>query len=355
VTSEDRRRALVAALPEDIDGMLVTALPNVRYLSGFSGSNGAVLIGRDGVTLLATDGRYGAQASEQAPDLQLLVTRDVAPELVAAAKKQGCRRLGIERTQVTLAVFDRLHDAGDGLGLIGVDGAVEALRMRKDDAKIAALRRACAITDIALEDVLRRLVPGVTEREVEGFLLKAMHGAGAEGAAFPCIVAFGPHSAIPHHQPGDRPLQRGDLIKLDFGACVDGYHADMTRTVVCGPAQDWQRELHARVASIQTRCREATVAGAVPVELDALAQELVSESGHELVHGLGHGVGLQIHEAPFLVPNSSAPTLEAGVPVTVEPGIYLPARGGVRIEDTIVVTAGAPQLLTHSSRELIEV
>jgi Xaa-Pro aminopeptidase len=168
-------------------------------------------------------------------------------------------------------------------------------------------------------------------------------------------VAFGPHSAIPHHQPTDRPLQRGDLVKLDFGARVRGYHADMTRVAVSGPAQAWQRELHGRVADVQERCRSATVAGAVPVELDALAQRLIAASGHELVHGLGHGVGLEIHEQPFVVPGSAAPGLPADAAVTVEPGIYLPGRGGVRIEDTVVVGPDGAEPMTTSTRELVEV
>src|SRR5207302_1790359 len=150
----------------------------------------------------------------------------------------------------------------------------------------------------------------------------------------------------------DRPLQPGDLVKLDFGAKVDGYHADMTRTVVLGAAQDWQRELHAQVMEVQQRCRAAAVVGASPVELDQLAQHLVSETGHALVHGLGHGVGLEIHEQPFLVPGSPAARLDDRVPVTVEPGIYLPGKGGVRIEDTVLVGADGAAPLTTSTREL---
>jgi Xaa-Pro aminopeptidase len=353
MTAADRRVALADLLPNGVDALLVTAPANVRYLTGFTGSNSAVLVGRDSKAVLATDGRYAEQATAQAPDVETLVTRSVGPHLVATAAARGRRRIAIERKHVTLAAHDRLRSAGD-VELVGADGLVEALRRTKDDAELGSLACACAATDVAFDAVVERLHPGVTERDVVWSLLEAFRAAGAEGAAFDSIVAFGPHSSIPHHQPTDRPLQRGDLVKLDFGARVDGYHADMTRTLVCGPALEWQQELHAQVASVQQRCRDATVAGAVPVELDQLAQELLGACGHALVHGLGHGVGLEIHEEPFLVPNSADTALEEGVPLTVEPGVYLPGRGGVRIEDTVVVTVGAPTVLTRSSRELLE-
>ena len=355
MSTADRRAALVASLPEDVDAVLVTKLVNVRYLTGFTGSNAAVLVSRDSPATLATDGRYDEQARTEVPDMQLLVTRSLGPELVAAAGTAGAQRLAIERQHVTLAAYDALCAAAAGIDLEPVGELVESLRVRKDDAEISALRRACECTDSALTQVLAQLSPGVTEREIAWALLGAMRNAGAEDAAFDSIVAFGSHSAIPHHQPTNRPLARGDLVKLDFGARVEGYHADMTRTLVCGPAQDWQRELHALVHGIQERCRDATVVGAAPVELDALAQRLVADSGHSLVHGLGHGVGLEIHEQPFAVPGSTAGRLEDRVPVTVEPGIYLPGRGGVRIEDTVLVGPDGAESLTTSPRDLIEI
>jgi Xaa-Pro aminopeptidase len=181
-----------------------------------------------------------------------------------------------------------------------------------------------------------------------------MHERGAE-PAFDAIVAFGPHSAIPHHQPTDRPLAPGDLVKLDFGAQVHGYHADMTRTVVVGSPAAWQRELHDAVREMQQRARARVVPGAVPVELDDVVRDEIRAAGYDVAHGLGHGVGLQIHEAPFLVAGSAAAPLELGVPVTVEPGVYLPGRGGVRIEDTVLVRPEGAEPLTTSPRELLEV
>ena len=199
------------------------------------------------------------------------------------------------------------------------------------------------------------LRPGTTERQISWRLLTPCGARGAEDAAFDSIVAFGPNSAIPHHRATDRELKHGDLVKLDFGALVRGYHADMTRTVVCGRPSAWQQDLHAEVLAAQAQCREAVAPGAVPVELDGLARRLVDEAGHALVHGLGHGVGLEIHERPFLVPNGDAAPLQAGMCVTVEPGIYLPGQGGVRIEDTVVVGQAGAEALTQSSRELVAV
>jgi Xaa-Pro aminopeptidase len=352
----DRCRALLDALPADVDAVLVTKLVNVRYLTGFTGSNGAVLVTRDADVVLATDGRYEIQAAAEAPDVRLMVTRAVGPDLVASARTFGARRLAIERHHLTLTAYDAIAAVADDMETVGAGTVVETLRARKDQQEITALRRACEVTDAAFEQVLESLLPGVTEREAAWRLLAAMRDAGAEAAAFDPIVAFGPNSAIPHHQPTDRPLARGDLVKLDFGARVAGYHADMTRTVVCGPPAGWQRDLHAEVVDVQARCRAATAPGAVPSELDALAQQLVADGGHRLVHGLGHGVGLEIHEQPFLVPGSADAALLADAAVTVEPGVYLPDRGGVRIEDTVHVVAGGPPVsLTRSTRELLEV
>lgn len=355
MTTADRRARLVAALPDDVDAILVTKLVNVRYLTGFTGSHGAVLVDREGNALLATDGRYREQAAGEAPDVAIQLTRTVAPELVRSADARRLRRLAIEGHHVTLSAHASLRDAADDVDLVPVGELVEGLRIHKDDEELRSLRSACEITDSAFTSVLGELRPGRTEREIAWFLMHAMRSAGAEGAAFDSIVAFGPHSAVPHHQPTDRVLERGDLVKLDFGARVAGYHADMTRTLVCGPAAQWQRELHATVSEVQERCRAATVVGASPVELDALARQLVGDRGHALVHGLGHGVGLEIHEQPFLVPESPAGRLADHVPVTVEPGIYLPDRGGVRIEDTVLVGDAAPEVLTRSRRDLVEV
>jgi Xaa-Pro aminopeptidase len=173
--------------------------------------------------------------------------------------------------------------------------------------------------------------------------------------SFDSIVGFGPNSAIPHHQPTDRPLAPGDLVKVDFGALAGGYHADMTRTVVLAPAADWQRDLHAQVLGIQTDCRRACAPGASPRDLNQQAADAIAATGHDVAHGLGHGVGLEIHEDPFLTPGSAAGELVPNVALTIEPGIYLPGRGGVRIEDTLAIGAAGATSLTASPRELLEI
>jgi len=351
-----RRAALLAALPASADAMLVTKLVNVRYLTGFTGSNAALLLPREGDALLATDGRYDEQAAMEAPELVRLITRTLAADLVRQARGDRLRRVAIERHHVTLASYDGLVDAaGDEVEFVDAGDSVERLRSVKDADEMAAIAHACTVTDSAFTRVLDRLRPGVTEREVAWSLATTMRELGAEGEAFESIVAFGPHSAIPHHQPTDRALATGDFVKLDFGARVDGYHADMTRTVVCGRAADWQRDLHATVQDVQAKCRAAAVVGAVPVQLDQLARDLIRATDHDLVHGLGHGVGLEIQEQPFVVPNSAAGPLRESVTVTVEPGIYVPGRGGVRIEDTVRIDAAGGHPLTTSARDLLEV
>jgi Xaa-Pro aminopeptidase len=309
----------------------------------------------EGDAVLATDGRYQQQAAAEAPDLRVVDSRAVGPDLVRLAAANNVRRLAIERHQVSLAAYDRLvAAASDAVEFVDAGQVVEQLRVVKDDEEIAALRQACEMTDAAFGAVIKTLRPGVTERDAAWTLHTEMRHHGADGPAFDSIVAFGPHAAIPHHQPTTRPLEPGDLVKLDFGARVDGYHADMTRTVVCGAPADWQRELHEAVVGIQSTCREATVVGAAPDELEQLARRLVEDTGHSFVHGLGHGVGLDIHEQPFLVRGTTAARLVDRVPVTVEPGIYLPGRGGVRVEDTVLVTAAGAEPLTTSPRDLIQ-
>ncbi|HEX3824357.1 MAG TPA: Xaa-Pro peptidase family protein [Mycobacteriales bacterium] len=353
---EQRRTRLIASFPDTIDAILVTRIVNVRYLTGFTGSNGAVLIRRTGEPLMATDGRYLTQVAAEAPELEILDARAVAPAMVERTRSLGVGRLGIEAGDVTLELNEVLTDvAGDALSLVATDGMVERLRSIKDAGEVEALARACEITDAGFGEILPRLRPGVSETDVAWWLHGSMREHGAEGLAFDTIVAFGPHSAIPHHRPSDRTLEAGDLVKLDFGARYDGYHADMTRTVVISPAAEWQRDLHAVVRQIQQDCREATVIGASPRDLDQLARDSIEGSGHQAAHGLGHGVGLEVHELPFLSVQSSADRLVDRVPVTVEPGVYLPGRGGVRIEDTVIVGADGARSLTTSSRELIEI
>ncbi len=353
--------------------MLVTDLINVRYLSGFSGSNGALLVfADDREAVLATDGRYRTQAAQQAPDLEVAIERALGRHLTGRAAEGGVRRLGFESHVVTVDGLDALSAAlddqksGRSTELVRASGTVEALREVKDAGELALLRLACEAADAALADLVERggLRPGRTEREVSRELEALMLDHGADAVSFETIVAAGPNSAIPHHRPTDAVLAAGDFVKIDFGALVAGYHSDMTRTFVLGSAADWQLEIYQLVTEAQKAGREALRPGAGLRDVDAAARQVIADAGYgdHFGHGLGHGVGLQIHEAPG-IGATSAGTLLAGSVVTVEPGVYLPGRGGVRIEDTLVVAANGtpetprtagrtPELLTRFPKEL---
>jgi len=354
----DRLRALLAGA--GVDALLVTALVDVRYLSGFTGSNAALLVAADGDarTRFCTDGRYVTQSAEEVPDLETVVDRSSVLALARRAPELGITRLGFESDVVTVDGFAAIDAASEGAELVRTPGLTPGLRAVKDDIEIVALRTACAVADAALADLVAAggLAAGRTEREVALDLENRMRGHGASGPAFETIMAAGAHSAIPHHSPTDSPLRRGDLVKIDFGALVDGYHSDTTRTFVLGPAADWQRDLHGLVARAQRAGCDALAPGATVAAVDAAARDVVVAAGlgERFVHGLGHGVGLEIHEAPWLS-SGGAGELAAGMVVTVEPGVYLEGRGGVRIEDTLAVLDGGTEPLTLAPHELVEV
>jgi Xaa-Pro aminopeptidase len=338
--------------------MLVTRLVNVRYLTGFTGSNAAVLVSSSDANLdrIVSDGRYTTQISEQCPDITALPPSRTCPEAAASFALDGrMRRIGFESRDVTVALFGTLRGLAGEDGLVALEEPVETLRTTKDPAEIELVRRACEVTDLAFARVCKQVHAGQTERDIAFSLEIAMHDAGAEGLAFDSIVAGGPNSAIPHHEPTERIIEPGDLLKMDFGARVDGYHADMTRTCVIGSPADWQRELHALVAHAQAEGRAALGAGVATRELDEMVRSIIEVAGYgdHYTHGLGHGVGLEIHEAPFVGP-TSAGRIQANSPVTVEPGVYLPGRGGVRIEDTVLVGDSLVESLTSSPRDLLE-
>ncbi|MCV6964929.1 peptidase M24 family protein [Mycobacterium intermedium] len=368
--SQRRHNLKVNIAAAGLDAMLVTDLINVRYLSGFSGSNGALLVfADDREAVLATDGRYRTQAAQQAPDLEVAIERAVGRYLAGRAATDGVQKLGFESHVVTVDALDALQAAvEDGqTELVRASGTVETLREIKDDGELALLRLACEAADAALKDLVERggLRPGRTERQVSRDLEALMLDHGADGISFETIVAAGANSAIPHHRPTDAVLAAGDFVKIDFGALVAGYHSDMTRTFVLERADDWQLEIYALVAEAQKAGREALRPGADLREVDAAARRLIADAGYgdNFGHGLGHGVGLQIHEAPG-IGATSAGTLLAGSVVTVEPGVYLPGRGGVRIEDTLAVPVESPwaasshaavhppELLTRFPKEL---
>lgn len=354
-----RRSALRALVTgAGIDALLVTDLVNICYLTGFTGSNAALLVHVDGeqASRFCTDGRYSSGA--RVVELETVIDRASALALASEVRGWGVRRLGFESDVVTVDAHSALVGAAEGVTLHRTPGLVQLLRLVKDDGEVAALRAACDAADAALADLFAAggLAAGRSERAVALDLEARMRHHGAVGPSFETIVASGAHSAVPHHRPTDAVLRRGDLVKMDFGALVDGYHSDMTRTVVLGPAAGWQRETYELVAAAQRAGCAALAPGAGVVEVDATARAVVEEAGRgdEFVHGLGHGVGLQIHEAPW-IGRTGTGKLTAGMAVTVEPGVYVEGRGGVRIEDTLVVRVGGPELLTRTTKDLVEV
>lgn len=362
-TNHGARRARLAAEIEasDVDAIIVSDLTNLRYLTGFTGSNGAALVwaGSDrDRDRISTDGRYITQVGDQTADLRAEINRDCPSALlrVAAAEQPGVR-VAIEGHVVTVSDYSRLTElaAEVGAALTPVTDAVERLRIVKDADEVDLITSACRVGDAALAALIDRgaITPGRTERQVARELEWEMFARGADAIAFEAIVAAGAMSAIPHHRPTDVVLRAGDLVKIDFGCVWSGYHSDMTRTFVLGEPQAWQTEIFDIVLTAQQAGRDALTVGAELADIDAAARRIITDAGYGeyYVHGLGHGVGLQIHEAPGIGAVASG-TLPDGATVTVEPGIYLPGRGGVRIEDTLVVTDAGPTSLTTTSRAL---
>jgi Xaa-Pro aminopeptidase len=346
-----RRRRAVDALAElEADGLLVTTLVNVRYLTGFTGSNGALVLAVDGTGTFLTDGRYRDQAVYEVPNLDHVITRDLLDE----AAKRMPQTWAVETHTLSVDQHATLTEAG--VSTVSAERVVERLREVKDDGEIDALRRACQISVEALQGLLAGPLTGRTESEVARDLEWRMLELGAEAVGFETILASGLNSAVPHHRPTDRVLQTGDLVKADFGARVDGYHADCTRTVVLGLADDWQREVHAAVQASQAAGVAALREDAPVAASDEAARQVLEDAGwlEYFTTGLGHGVGLQIHEDPF-VGRRHAGRLASRTTLTMEPGIYVPGRGGVRIEDTLLVTSDQPEVLTTMTTDLLEI
>jgi Xaa-Pro aminopeptidase len=354
---EGRRRRLSELLDDrDLDAALVTDLQNVRYLTGFTGTNGAVFVPAEGDPMFVTDGRYIEQGEAETGLDPRLVKGALAPQLPALAVEAGWHRIAVETHHLTVDQHQAMRsaDAAASLELDSLEQAVEQLRTVKDAEEIAALREACEVSTQALERLVAGEILGRSERELARELDNLMLDLGAEAVGFDTIMASGPNSSIPHHQPTGRTVRRGDLLKIDFGARVRGYHADCTRTFVAGaePA-DWQRDVYAAVRDAQAvGVKQARPDAETRSVYDAVVASL-EPTGHadKFVHGLGHGVGLQIHEEPYLGETSTG-RLPDRTAITIEPGVYLPGLGGVRIEDTLIVHADAPEILTTASRDL---
>ena len=341
-----------------IDGFMITQPENRRYLSGFTGSNGVLIITAD-KQMLATDSRYYLQVQEQCPAWELVpVGYDFAGsmlELLRGAGLGACR-VGFEAGDVNVATLHVWERALLGrLVLVHTEGFVEDLRMQKDDDEIASIKKAVALTDAAFAHITGWIKPGMTEKEVAWELESFMRTSGAEALSFDSIVAGGPNAAKNHAVPSDRPLQAGEPIILDFGCKVDGYCSDMTRTICLGkPADDRYLKIWSIVLAAQEAALQGIKGGATGVEIDKLARDVINNAGYKdnFGHGLGHGVGLAIHESsrysftyPYPIPTRAV--------MTIEPGIYIPDWGGVRLEDLGVVLDDGIDILSQSPKEAV--
>jgi Xaa-Pro aminopeptidase len=359
----DVRPARLAALREvlgkaDLDALLITALPNIRYLTGFSGSNAILLVSALECVLL-TDFRYATQVEDEvgrAATVRIEPTslwNGVWPSLSAMT---GVERVGFESAHLLHKDFTRLLEQGTRWQWRPATDLVEGLRAIKDDTEVAAIVRAVGMAERALTRTLAALRPGLTEAALAGILEHHLRDEGSEAYPFASIVASGPRSALPHARTSERVLERGDLVLLDFGAVADGYCSDITRTVVLGPASAEQRAVYEIVHEANARASGALRVGMKGMAADAVAREYIDARGHgeAFGHSLGHIIGLEVHEGPRLARTIETP-LAAGMVVTVEPGIYLPGFGGVRIEDDVLITASGPRVLTGFDRSLLEI
>ncbi|MFA1542197.1 M24 family metallopeptidase [Actinomadura monticuli] len=348
-----REDLLSAAKAKGADCVLVASPVNVHYLTGLRTSNGALIVASQ-ATVLVTDARYLPKAREVCPEIPLELGRDVDAVLGPRIAEFGSGRVLFEDHVLTVERYRGLKAAAPRAEFIPGERIVEGLRRVKSEEEIDLLRRACSISDQALADVLGQLRPGLSERWIAQALTAAMFEHGAHGLAFEPIVAAGPNGASPHHAPGDRPVTRGDLVTMDFGASYGGYHADMTRTVALGSPSAWQRDIYALVAEAQRTGISHARPDTDVRDVDASARNMITSAGYGefFPHGFGHGVGLEIQEWPMLGYGRTGKLMDR-VPITAEPGVYLTGRGGVRIEDTFVVRADGPELLTTTTKDLL--
>jgi Xaa-Pro aminopeptidase len=338
-----------------IDALYLENRYNVRYLTGFTGSTAVLVVTPDGGRLFV-DPRYWVQAAQQAEGVEIVECgAGMSKEVLEAVRGMGIPRLGFEAGDMTVARRDALAEALPDSALIGTTGLLEDLRLVKDAEEIAVTKRACALVDAMFDSILGLLKPGTLERDIALELEYRMRKSGAERIGFDSIIAAGENGAKPHAEPSERPLRHGDLVTMDFGARVDGYNADITRTVAIGAALSKQREVY----DVTLRAQEAAAAALMPgvsyVGADKVARDIIADAGYGeyFGHGLGHSLGLEVHDGARLSPAAPEGTVRAGEIWTIEPGIYIPDWGGVRIEDDVLVTDAGPEILTHAPKELL--
>ena len=337
-----------------LNALLLTDLRNIRYLCGFSGSEGVLLVSRDNAWFLC-DSRYTAQAAEEVQGAEVRECGAVRIDTVASlANEFRLNRIGFEAAHTTVSAFRRMSEKLSGIELVEIGSRLDKIRICKDHTEIEQLKSVASLSSLALASVLSDIKPGVREVEIALALELEMRRRGAEGKAFDFIVASGERGAMPHGRASDKLIQSGELVTIDFGALKDGYHSDETVTVACGQPGIRAREIHAIVKSAHDLAIDAVKPGISCKDLDEVARSYICDKGYGdyFGHGLGHGIGMEIHEIPTLSPRSSA-VLEEGMAITIEPGIYIPGFGGVRIEDTVIVTGCGCEVITSADKQLL--
>lgn len=336
----------------ELEALFITNPVSRRYLSGFTGSSGYLVITMD-ECLLFTDFRYREQAPAEAQGYRVIEHQaDAAAVIADALRELGVKHIGFEQHDVTYAAYQTYQEKF-GIPLVATDKLVEQLRMVKDEQELELIQAACDLVDRTYEHLLTFIRPGMTEREVALELEFFMRANGADSPSFTTIVASGVRSSLPHGSASDKVLENGDFVTMDFGAYMNGYCSDITRTIVLGTLTDRHREIYETVLEAQMLTLEKIKPGMTGAEADAIARDYIASKGFGdyFGHGTGHGLGMEVHEEPRLARTGSV-VLKPGMVVTVEPGIYIPGFGGVRIEDDIVITDNGMRRLTNSSKQL---
>jgi Xaa-Pro aminopeptidase len=337
-----------------LDALIVSSLPHVRYLCGFSGSNALLIIGHRAATLV-TDPRYRLQSVREVHGVRRVTARGGLHQEAADRRLLSrCRRVGVESFTLALSEFRILRSLFHGVSFVPADTIVSELASVKDIDEIRWIRKAASITDEVFAEIIRTVTPGVEEREIAAEISYQQKMRGAEKDAFEPIVASGDRGALPHARPTSRRLRRGDLVILDFGCVVNGYHSDLTRTVAVGSVSRRRREMYDIVRRAQEKALMSARGGMKASELDGIARRVIADGGfgRYFSHSLGHGLGLEIHEPPR-VSSLGKEQLAAGNVITIEPGVYISGEGGVRIEDDVVLTDAGCEVLTNAPKDLI--
>lgn len=350
----DKITKLRLALEEhQIDALLITSGYNRRYITDFTGTAGVAIISKDQAVFI-TDFRYTEQAEKQISNFEIVKhTKSLIEEVSVQIDKMGVKKLGFEKDNMTYAMFESYQKAINS-DLIPVSGLVEKIRLIKTSQEITIIKAAAEIADAAFKHIISFIAPGKTELEVSNELEFFMRKQGASSSSFDIIVASGLRSALPHGVASEKTIEKGDFVTLDFGALYNGYVSDITRTVAVGEPSEQLKEIYQIVLDSQMMSLEKIKPGMTGIEADAVARDYIKSKGfgEAFGHSLGHGIGLEVHEAPGLSFRSET-VLEEGMVITIEPGIYLPGIGGVRIEDDAIMTSTGTSKITHSTKELL--